>query len=252
LQNERLHKSAALSEIFSGIGHDFNRQVTRLASVIASLNYELHKAPHVEAVFWNSVAGECFKNLLAVSKDIAGFTRDFQAFGKSIVLNCATVELGEFVHERVKEAGWEIRFRIDYERCPQKHLLELDADLMGRAIDAVLDNAAHALSKADMSLDPHISVMSRVETDPGGCVFAVISIADNGPGVPQKRKQKIFQPFFTTRGGEGGSGLGLASARRYVEAHGGTLREVGKSGQGARFVIRLPMQARHYRSQVER
>ncbi len=66
----------------------------------------------------------------------------------------------------------------------------------------------------------------------------LISISDNGPGVPEELKGRIFEPLVSTR--PGGTGWGLVIAREIVEKPGGSIAEEGVPGQGARFVIRLP------------
>jgi signal transduction histidine kinase len=66
-----------------------------------------------------------------------------------------------------------------------------------------------------------------------------ITVADGGPGIPERDREAIFTPFFTTK--EHGTGLGLAIAREFVRAHGGTLTvEAGRPGGGTSFVFRLP------------
>ena len=67
----------------------------------------------------------------------------------------------------------------------------------------------------------------------------VISVADNGPGVPPALREKIFYPFFTTR--EEGSGIGLATVQKVVASHGGTLALESRPGCGARFGVHLPL-----------
>jgi len=67
-------------------------------------------------------------------------------------------------------------------------------------------------------------------------------LADEGPGVPAEIRDRVFDPFVTA-GKKGGTGLGLAVARRFVEDHGGTLELLPASqGPGARFRIVLPLQ----------
>ncbi len=75
----------------------------------------------------------------------------------------------------------------------------------------------------------------------------VIAVEDSGPGVPEERHDWIFQPMTTTRSAEGASGMGLVSARRAVEMHGGQLRLDKYRTMGARFEIILP----RYRSRTQ-
>jgi PAS domain S-box-containing protein len=74
--------------------------------------------------------------------------------------------------------------------------------------------------------------------------FVVIRITDNGPGIPREVKKQIFDPFFTTKPVGVGTGLGLAIAHSIiVEQHGGNLTCISEPGQGAEFVIELPLAA---------
>jgi signal transduction histidine kinase len=66
-----------------------------------------------------------------------------------------------------------------------------------------------------------------------------IRITDNGPGVPHEIRDKIFDPFFTDK--DEGSGLGLSIAARIIEEHGGRLDLVPTDGEGASFIITLPI-----------
>ena len=70
---------------------------------------------------------------------------------------------------------------------------------------------------------------------------AVISVTDDGGGIPAAVRDRVFEPFFTTRSAGTGTGQGLAIARSLVEAHGGTLGFVTEIGQGTTFTIRLPL-----------
>jgi two-component system, NtrC family, sensor kinase len=67
-----------------------------------------------------------------------------------------------------------------------------------------------------------------------------IIVKDNGNGIPQKIKDKIFQPFFTTKPPGQGTGLGLSLSYDIVRAHGGQLQVHTKEGEYAEFVIELP------------
>jgi signal transduction histidine kinase len=68
----------------------------------------------------------------------------------------------------------------------------------------------------------------------------ILSVADNGPGIPADVQARLFTPFFTTKGPGRGMGLGLTIVRRVVQSMGGTLQVVSAPGSGAEFVVRVP------------
>jgi two-component system NtrC family sensor kinase len=67
----------------------------------------------------------------------------------------------------------------------------------------------------------------------------LISIKDNGNGIPQNILDKIFQPFFTTKPAGQGTGLGLSLSYDIVKAHGGELKVQAQEGEGSEFIIQL-------------
>jgi len=67
---------------------------------------------------------------------------------------------------------------------------------------------------------------------------ALVVIADNGPGIPESVRARLFTPFFTTK--EKGTGLGLSISHQIVAGHGGELRLESAEGRGATFTIQLP------------
>jgi signal transduction histidine kinase len=68
-----------------------------------------------------------------------------------------------------------------------------------------------------------------------------LEVRDNGPGIPEAVMDRVFDPFFTTRGPDEGTGLGLAIAYDIAREHGGVLEVSSRPGQGASFVLRLPV-----------
>jgi signal transduction histidine kinase len=71
--------------------------------------------------------------------------------------------------------------------------------------------------------------------------MARVTISDTGPGIPAEHLERIFEPYFTTKAG--GTGLGLALARKIVEEHQGTIRVENGPGGGAAFIVTLPVAA---------
>ena len=81
-----------------------------------------------------------------------------------------------------------------------------------------------------------------VRTRAGSHGEVVVEVQDDGPGIPLEVRERIFEVFYSSRGG--GTGLGLPIARQIIERHGGTIEVDSVEGQGTTFRIRLP---RHHR-----
>jgi two-component system, NtrC family, sensor histidine kinase HydH len=106
-------------------------------------------------------------------------------------------------------------------------VVEADFDLLCQTVLGLVQNAVEAMPGGG-----EIVVETR-RVDDG----VEVAVADSGSGVPPDLRERVFEPFFTTRGS--GTGLGLAVARQIVEAHGGTLDVGERPGGGARFVMHL-------------
>src|SRR4029077_11635112 len=91
-------------------------------------------------------------------------------------------------------------------------------------------------SGPDRSHSPAICVSTKKINDK-----ILISVKDNGPGIPKKILDKIFQPFFTTKPTGQGTGLGLSLAYDIVKAHGGERKVETKEKGGSEFIIQLPV-----------
>jgi two-component system sensor histidine kinase KdpD len=112
-------------------------------------------------------------------------------------------------------------------------LVRADARQLQRALGNLLDNALH------YGAGP-VSVRARAS---GGRIL--IRVVDQGPGIPPAEQDRIFTAFYRAPGAAGhGSGLGLAIVRGFVEANGGRVRVESLPGQGASFVIELPLPER--------
>jgi two-component system, NtrC family, nitrogen regulation sensor histidine kinase NtrY len=104
----------------------------------------------------------------------------------------------------------------------------------------LVDNALEALNgmpdDARQNADPPC-ITIETQHDSTNAVARII-VADNGPGVPEADREKLFMPYYSTK--RRGSGLGLAIVRRIVAEHGGSIEVGDNSPHGSRFVIELP------------
>ena len=121
-------------------------------------------------------------------------------------------------------------------KVPKGMKLEVDADQVHRLLVNLFRNAREAIAAAGSPNGPGVV---RVSATAGDGV-AVLRIADNGPGIPERVQERLFQPFSGSGRAEG-SGLGLAIARELARAHGGELALVSTGPKGAIFELRLPL-----------
>jgi len=98
----------------------------------------------------------------------------------------------------------------------------------------IILNAEQAMSEANGGTK--LSIKTQQTGD-----YIRISFADDGPGVPAEQLDKVFDPFFTTRGEKGGTGLGLSLCHGIVVEHGGKIYAKSKPGKGATFIVELPV-----------
>jgi signal transduction histidine kinase len=111
--------------------------------------------------------------------------------------------------------------------------IPIDADGIHQAVLNLLVNAIDAVpaNRGVVTLSAEYEAVSQM---------TIIEVQDNGVGIAEKEKERIFQPFWSTKG-QRGTGLGLAVTRKIVEEHNGSIDVISKVGQGTTFRIRLPM-----------
>jgi signal transduction histidine kinase len=117
-------------------------------------------------------------------------------------------------------------------------------NILSNAIDALEESLVSArwsldASNSDFAKTPTITI--RTQLTASGWIQ--ICIADNGPGMTEEVRRRLFDPFFTTKPVGSGTGLGLSiSYQIVVDKHGGSLTCISAPGQGAEFVIEIPLQ----------
>ncbi|GAB1470193.1 response regulator [Chloroflexota bacterium] len=110
----------------------------------------------------------------------------------------------------------------------------VDERQVEQVFNNLIKNAWEAMSHAGV-IEPHIHVSGWRDGD-----FVRVSVRDNGPGIPKEIQEKIWVSFFTTKGGKGGTGLGLSAVMQIVNQHGGRIWLESEDGRGATFFVRLP------------
>ncbi len=112
----------------------------------------------------------------------------------------------------------------------------VDARQVEQVFNNLIKNAWEAMTQTP---EPKIRVTGRRDADPN---FVLVTVKDNGPGIPKEIQEKIWVSFFTTKGGSGGTGLGLSAVMQIVNQHGGSISLESEVGKGAAFFVRLPVE----------
>lgn len=139
---------------------------------------------------------------------------------------------------RAKEKNFNSDFKTDLDASIGP--IDVVPQDIGRVLLNIYNNAFYAVHEKAMhtskGFSPAIFVSTKKKND-----VLVISVKDNGTGIPDKVIDKIFQPFFTTKPAGRGTGLGLSMSYDIIKAHGGEIRVYTKEKEGTEFIIELPM-----------
>jgi signal transduction histidine kinase len=156
--------------------------------------------------------------------DFLDFARQESLTPEPGSLNVEVEQLLDFFAPQARDGGVEIVRYLD----PELPTVRLDRETFRSAVLNLLLNAVQALEGGGQLV---------VRTRPSG-LGVVLELIDTGPGMDAETLAKVFRAFYTTK--QGGSGLGLPTARKIVEAHGGTIDIESAPGRGTKVTIWLP------------
>lgn len=249
-------KMASLGELTAGIAHEIQNPLNFVKN-FSEVSSELMTEMRTELSGGNvpvasEIANDVQQNLEKIvhhSKRADGIVKGMLQHSRS---GSGTKELADinalcdeylrlaFHGLRAKDKTINVSLNSNFE--PSLGKVSVIRQEIGRVILNLVNNAVYAVAerskKEEAGYTPTVTLSTRFENGK-----AVISVRDNGTGIPQKVVDKIFQPFFTTKPtGEGNTGLGLSLSYDIVtKVHGGTLEVRTTEGEGATFEVKLPV-----------
>jgi signal transduction histidine kinase len=229
----RAAEAGALRELLQVLSHEIMNALTPVASLAATAGELLEdKTPASTALAREAVA--------TLGRRAEGLTRFVEAYRTLARLpppRLAPTALSALIDEtaRLFRSRWSAQgVELEVNSGVADLVVKLDPDLMIHALMNILSNAAEATLAAPKTSPPSVGLFASAGA--GGGIELVI--ADNGPGVASQDRDRIFQPFYTTKAD--GTGVGLSFARQVALSHGGTLTLAPDSpGSGAKFVLTL-------------
>ncbi|MBN2173876.1 MAG: hypothetical protein JW731_07085 [Bacteroidales bacterium] len=260
LQSEKM---ASLGELTAGIAHEIQNPLNFVnnfsevsVDLIDELDEEMIKG-NLEEI--RIISSDLRQNLDKIShhgKRASSIVKGMLEHSRSSSGEKVPTDINALADEYLRLAYHGLRakdksFNADYkleagESIPKVNLVQQD---IGRVLLNVINNAYYACAeqsrnaeaektqKPDKNYKPEVIVSTTNREN-----HIEIRVKDNGPGIPDDIKDKIFQPFFTTKPAGQGTGLGLSMSYDIItKGHGGSLEVISTEGEGSEFIIRLPL-----------
>jgi len=250
-------KMASLGELTAGIAHEIQNPLN-FVNNFSEVSNELIDEMKSELATGNwqpatEIADEVKQNLEKIlhhGKRADGIVKGMLQHSRTGSGNKELTDINALCDEylrlsyhglRAKDKSFNAKFESDFDpNFPKINVVPQD---IGRVILNLINNAFYVVSqkqkaeigKPDSTYEPIVTVSTKRNGDK-----VLISVKDNGNGIPESIKEKIFQPFFTTKPTGQGTGLGLSLSYDIVKAHGGELSVETKEREGSEFIIQLP------------
>jgi two-component system NtrC family sensor kinase len=227
IQSEKL---SAIGELISGIAHELNNPLTGVMgySQLLQLRKDLDDRAKESLLKINNLALRCQK-----------IVQNLLFFARKQKPERTLSDVNDILEKTVELRGYELQVNnIEISRTLDRNLPKTiaDAHQLQQVFLNIITNAEQAM------LEAHgmgcLTIQTRTDTQNARIV---VEFSDDGPGIPEAHLTRIFDPFFTTKEVGKGTGLGLSLSYGMIKEHGGNIYARSRPGEGATFVIELPI-----------
>jgi signal transduction histidine kinase len=223
---ELSRRMSAIGRLTSGVGHEVKNPINAIVVHVELLKSKLTGA-----------SAPATRHLEVIEAEIHRLDRVVQLlvdFSRPVELRLRELDLKEVIDDVLTLSTAELSTHnvILESHLPNKPLyVNVDSDLIKQAALNVIQNGAQAMPEGGT-----LRVVLEEQRK-----FAVLRIADQGPGIPEEIRERIFDLYFTTK--TGGSGIGLAMTYRILQLHYGSIELESNPGRGTEFLLRIPLAA---------
>jgi signal transduction histidine kinase len=228
----RSEKMASMGRLVAGIAHEINNPVNAVVNTVGPLEHTLEELS-ISADLKSDIA-EMIRVIQRGARRTKEIVQALHNYSRGDDDRLVDVDLQRGIDDSLDLLRHHLKNGINVERqYGEVGRVKGHAGQLHQVFMNLLTNAAQALATRGRGGTIHIATMRKEGK-------AVITVADDGPGIPPEVLPRIFDPFFTTKDVGEGSGLGLSIVHGIVERHGGTIAVDSHVGSGTTFTVSLP------------
>jgi nitrogen fixation/metabolism regulation signal transduction histidine kinase len=229
-----LEKISGWQDVARRLAHEIKNPLTPIQLAFQQVEARWRALPGGDPAF-GAMLGEAGEVVRQEVATLQRLVEEFSSFARLPDVRTEPADLAAFVDEFVRTSP-QLTEAADVALVQTGGPVEvaLDATLMRRVLANLVENAIHAARPGRARV--HLGVARARD-------LAVLTVADEGPGIDPALRPRVFDPYVTTKAGQGGTGLGLAIAKKIVLQHGGEIEVGERPGGGASFTIALPLSA---------
>jgi two-component system NtrC family sensor kinase len=224
-------KVATLGQVLTGVAHELNNPLT----VVVSQTELLRELTRGHAL------GERVDKVYEAVQRCARIVKNFFALARQRPPERRNVHLNHIIHEAMELLAYPMRvdgIAVHLDLAEELPNIWADPHQLHQVIVNLVSNAHQALRET--SRTRQVTISTRYDA---GKSRLCLAVADTGPGISPELRSRLFDPFFTTKPPGQAAGLGLSLCQEIVERHGGTINVESTPGEGAQFVVDLPLGA---------
>lgn len=221
---------AELGTLTGGLAHEIKNPLSTVQLNLQLLQEDLdpNNPAYSRVVHRLATVSREATRLRDILDDFLRYAGKLELRRKDTDLNALLEELADFFTPQAQFSRVQLRLKPS----PQPLIVSVDPRLIKQAVLNLMINALQAMTHGG-ELILTASIVDSITP------WAVIDVIDTGPGIPPEQAEKIFQAYYSTK--KGGTGLGLAMARRIVEEHGGQIGVRSEPNKGSDFFVKIPV-----------